>query len=177
MVHGSIGISSTKTVATEEKPLLEIDELKQLPNNVAIVLPSNGDRTLAATITYLRPLWIRKKYPDLTIETPWLDWPQHLRTTYDLDNIPQELNWKGWDVDGPLDEDDVVESGQRLGRFVQAAIAEPSCPVVTPPTQPEIPTEVAEEAAEEHEDDDDDQDGHAQASRRLGNPFDALPDE
>jgi hypothetical protein len=36
IVHQGLGISSTKTVATEEKPFVEIDELKQFPNNVAL---------------------------------------------------------------------------------------------------------------------------------------------
>ena len=80
IVHQGLGISSTKTVATEEKPFIELDQLKQLPNNVAIVLPSNGDRTLPATATFLRPLWVQKKYPHLPVSTPWLDWPAELRT-------------------------------------------------------------------------------------------------
>ena len=147
MVHGSIGISSTKTVATEEKPFLEVDELKQLPNNVAVILPSNGDRTLAATVTYLRPLWIRKKYPDLAVETPWLDWPQELRTTYDLDTIPQELNWKGWEVDGPLDEEGVAEIGERLGRFVQAVIHGPLSPAASPEPEPQPQKQIAPDLA------------------------------
>src|SRR5664279_3623052 len=31
IVHDGLGLSSTKTVNTEEKPFVEIDELKQLP--------------------------------------------------------------------------------------------------------------------------------------------------
>jgi hypothetical protein len=56
-------------VSTEEKPFLEIEELKRLPNNVAVVMPSNGDRTLPATNTYLRPLWVFKKRKDIAIDT------------------------------------------------------------------------------------------------------------
>ncbi len=119
IVHQGIGVSATKTVATEEKPFVELDELKGLANNVAVVLASNGDRTLPASITYLRPLWVFRKHPNLPIETPWLDWPEDLRATYDLDTIPQELNWRGWDLPGPLEEDAVVAADAQLGRFVQ----------------------------------------------------------
>lgn len=125
IVHDAVGVSATKTVATEEKPFVEIDELKGLPNNVAVVLPSNGDRTLPATVAYLRPLWVFKKLPGLRIETSWLDWPPELRATYDLDTIPQEASWRGWDLDGPLDEAGLVAASDRLGRFIQAAPIEP----------------------------------------------------
>jgi len=79
IVHQGLGLSSTKTVATEERPFVEVEDLKQLPNNVAIVLPSNGDRTLPATVTFLRPLWVQEKRPEIEVSTPWLDWPQELR--------------------------------------------------------------------------------------------------
>jgi len=117
LVHDGLGVSATVTVATEEKPFIEVEELKGLANNTAVVIPSNGDRALPATITYLRPLWIQKKYPDLPVETPWLDWPSELRASYDLDSIPQELNWAGWGT-APLEADDIVQAGARLGRFV-----------------------------------------------------------
>jgi len=81
IVHHGIGLSSTKTVATEERPFVEIEDVKQLPNNVAVVLPGNGDRTLPATVTFLRPLWVQEKHPEVEVETPWLDWPAQLRTT------------------------------------------------------------------------------------------------
>ena len=138
IVHqGGMGVSATKTVATEEKPFVEIDELKGLPNNVGVVLPSNGDRTLPATMTYLRPLWVFKKYPSLPIESPWLDWPQELRATYDLDTIPQELSWLGWDLTEPIEEDALVPAEQRLGRFVQRA----GLPVLSaPPGAPDQPS-------------------------------------
>ena len=74
-----LGLSSTKTVATEERPFVEVEELNQLPNNVAIVLPSNGDRTLPATVMFLRPLWVQEKYPEVDVATPWLDWPSEVR--------------------------------------------------------------------------------------------------
>jgi hypothetical protein len=78
-VHEGSGLSSTKTVATEERPFVEVEELKRLPNNVAIVLPSNGDRTLPAAVTFLRPLWVQEKHPELSMSTPWLDWPSEVR--------------------------------------------------------------------------------------------------
>ena len=169
IIHQGLGLSSTKTVNTEEKPFLEVEELKQLPNNVAIVLPSNGDRTLAATITYLRPLWIQKKYPELAVTTSWLDWPTSLRSTYDLDNIPQELNWAGWGMSEPLDEASVVLMENRLGRFVQTAEDEvpAGAPAELPGTRapaPEIEKEpeaadLAEEQPEEI------------VKPREGNPF------
>jgi hypothetical protein len=81
IVHQGLGLSSTKTVATEERPFVEVEELKQLPNNVAIVLPSNGDRTLPATVTFLRPLWVQEKCPEIEVSTPWLDWPPEARST------------------------------------------------------------------------------------------------
>lgn len=118
-------------MATEEKPFIELDQLKQLPNNVAIVLPSNGDRMLPATATFLRPLWIQKKYPHLPVSTPWLDWPAELRTTYDLDSVPQELNWSGWGTSEPIAESAVIPMEGRLGKFIQAADVEQ---VVTGPS-------------------------------------------
>jgi hypothetical protein len=124
---GSTSVSATKTVAAEEKPFVELEELKGLPNNVAIVLPSNGDRTLPATMTYLRPLWVFTQHPQLTLETPWFDWPESLRATYDLDSIPQELGWSGWDNQDALDEDAIIPAHARLGRFIQP-VQPPSSP-------------------------------------------------
>lgn len=118
MVHRSLGMSSTKTVATEERPFVEVDELKQLPNNVAVVLASNGDRTLPATVAYLRPLWVQKSHPEILVTTPWLDWPVSLRATYDLDSVPQEPSWQGWGMDEPLPEESVVPLEERLGRGI-----------------------------------------------------------
>jgi hypothetical protein len=132
IVHDAVGVSATKTVATEEKPFVEIDELKGLPNNVAVVLPSNGDRTLAASIGYLRPLWVFKRHPDLPTETSWLDWPADLRATYDLDTIPQELSWRGWGMSEPLDEDSLVPAERSLGRLVQALPTDPPPPITSP---------------------------------------------
>jgi hypothetical protein len=118
IVHEGLGMSATKTVSTEEKPFLEIEELKRLPNNVAVVMPSNGDRTLPAAITYLRPLWVFKKHTDLRIETPWLDWPESLRATYDLATIPQTVTWHPW---APVEEAATVDAKATLGKFVQSA--------------------------------------------------------
>jgi hypothetical protein len=129
IVHEGLGVSSTKTVTAEEKPFLEVEELKKLPNNVAVVLPSNGHRTLPATIAYLRPLFVYEKHRKLSIETSWFDWPQEERSTYDLDTIPQTSAWSGWrDREGqigPLHEDNVIDVNQRLGRFVQAPLPPP----------------------------------------------------
>lgn len=116
MVHEGLNLSSTKTVATEEKPFMELEELKSLPNNVAIVTPSNGDQTLPATVTYLRPLWVFKKYTDLKYETSWFDWPNELKASFNLENIPQEHRWKAWDA---VDEAETVGADDRLGQFVQ----------------------------------------------------------
>jgi hypothetical protein len=168
IVHQGLGISSTKTVATEEKPFVELDELKQLPNNVAVVLPSNGDRTLPASVTFLRPLWVQKKYPHLPVSTPWLDWPAELRTTYDLDSVPQELNWSGWSSSDPLDEGTVVPIDARLGKFIQAVDEEqivsgaPPLPPLSNPPVPE-PAPIQQPAKE--------------PDQREGDPFAGLPDE
>ena len=194
IVHDGLGLSSTKTVNTEEKPFVEIDELKQLPNNVAIVLPSNGDRTLPSTITYLRPLWVQKKFPELPVSTPWLDWPTELCTTYDLDTMPQELNWAGWGTSEPLDEGFVVQSDSLLGKFVQSADEEqvvsgaPPLPLLSvpakellepspppPPVAPEpqpilpLPSEQLHQLLEAHAEDLDDP--------RPGDPFAGFPDD
>lgn len=120
-VNQNLSMSATRTTAIEEKPFLELEELKGLPNNCAVVLPSTGEKVLPATISYLRPSWVFKKYPDLSLETPWLDWPEELRKTYNLDNIPQELSWEGWDHKVPLEEADIIQQSDRLGQFVQPA--------------------------------------------------------
>lgn len=119
IVHEGLGMSSTKTVTTEEKPFLELEDLRRLPNNVAVVMPSNGDRTLPATITYLRPLWVFEKRPDLALTTSWLDWPKELRSTYDLENVPQEVRWAGWGTNQPVAEEATVGGEARLGHFLQ----------------------------------------------------------
>lgn len=124
IVHEGVGFSSTKTISTEEKPFVEIEDLKRLPNNAAVVLPSNGDRTLPATVTYLRPLWVFRKYPDLPITTSWLDWPAALRSAEDgatdQAQTAQAPTWKEFE---PIDEAAVIPAEDRLGRFIQPAIA------------------------------------------------------
>jgi hypothetical protein len=154
-------------VATEEKPFVELDELKQLPNNVAVVLPSNGDRTLPASVTFLRPLWVQKKYPHLPVSTPWLDWPAELRTTYDLDSVPQELNWSGWSSSEPLDEGAVIPIDDRLGKFLQAVAEEPivSAPPLPHLSNPPVPEPAPIQQPAEEPD------------QREGDPFAGLPDE
>jgi hypothetical protein len=128
LVHQSMGISSMKSVSTEEKPFLEVEELKTLPNNVAVVCPSNGHRTLPATITYLRPLFVFENDPTLRKETPWFRWPEALRSTYDLHDIPQTIAWGGWKTAegraaAPLEEAMMSDPDSRLGRFVQTPVA------------------------------------------------------
>jgi hypothetical protein len=157
IVHEGLNISSSKTVATEEKPFLEIDDLKRLPNNVAVVTPSNGDNTLPATICYLRPLWIYEKYPDLPRERSWLDWNKELRANYDLSNIPQSVAWKPW---APIDEAVTVAASERLGKFVQA---EPPLAQAASALANSLPDSPEPEAAPSH--------GHAAAGRASEVPL------
>jgi hypothetical protein len=118
-VNKGLAMSSTKTVTAEEKPFVELDELKQLPNNVALAFPSTGEKTLPATYLFLRPLWVFRDNPSLAPETPWLDWPEGLRKSYDLDSIPQVFRWEGWG-NGPLEASDVVSMDQQLAGFIQS---------------------------------------------------------
>ncbi len=80
-VNQGLAMSSTRTVTAEEKPFVEIEELKQLPNHVAVVLPSTGERTLAATFLYLRPFWVFQENPTIALEIPWMDWAGSLRNS------------------------------------------------------------------------------------------------
>jgi hypothetical protein len=143
IVHEGLGVSSTKTVSTEEKPFLELEDLRRLPNNVAVVMPSNGDRTLPATITYLRPLWVYEKCRDLPLTTPWLDWPGELRATYDLENVPQDARWAGWGRLQAIPEESTTTNEARLGRFVHTASDEPK---KDHPTGPDDPASVYQPA-------------------------------
>ena len=118
-VNKGLAMSSTRTVTAEEKPFVEIDELRQLPNNVAVAFPSTGEKTLPATYLFLRPLWVFQGRPSLTLETPWLDWPDELRKSYDLDTIPQECLWAGWGIN-PLAPSEVFTQDQHLAAFLQA---------------------------------------------------------
>jgi hypothetical protein len=141
----------------------------------------------------LRPLWVQKKFPELPVSTPWLDWPAELCTTYDLDTMPQELNWAGWGTSEPLDEGFVVQSDNRLGKFVQAAdeehivssapplpplsipAKEPPEPSSPPPVAPEpqpilpLPSEQLHQLLAAHAEDLDDP--------RPGDPFAGFPDD
>jgi hypothetical protein len=117
-VNQGLAMSSTRTVTAEEKPFVEIDELKQMPNNVALAFPSTGEKTLPATYVFLRPLWVFRAFPDLDLETPWVDWPEELRRTYDLETIPQEVTWAGWGT-GPLGPDEVLAAEGGLAGFIQ----------------------------------------------------------
>ena len=119
-VDKGLAMSSTRTVTAEEKPFVDIDELKQLPNNVALAFPSTGERTLPATYVFLRPLWVFREHPDLGLETPWLDWPDAMRNSYDLRSIPQAYQWQGWGVD-LLDESRMATQGGLLSGFIQSS--------------------------------------------------------
>lgn len=94
--HGGLAVSETKTVTIEEKPFFEKEDLRRLPDFVAVVLPSNGEVTLPATMCFLRPTYVFKNNPDLAKETSWHDWPGSLRQRFGLENLPQEVRWKGW---------------------------------------------------------------------------------
>lgn len=136
MIHQGINLSSSKTVSTEEKPFLELEELRALPNNVAVVTPSNGERALPATFTYLRPLWVFKKYKNLQYETSWFDWPLELRSNRGLDDLPQEYKWAGWvEQNGErieaVDQLETVAPDVRLGRFLHDPL-----PFIPPPPPP-----------------------------------------
>lgn len=97
---------------------MEIDELKQMPNNVALAFPSTGEKTLPATHGFLRPRWVFGAFPDLGLDTPWMDWPEELRKSHDLDPVPQGVPWGGWDK-ASLEESEVVSTEQRLAGFIQ----------------------------------------------------------
>jgi hypothetical protein len=117
-VNQGLAMSSTRTVTAEEKPFVELDELKQLPNNVALAFASTGEKTLPATFVFLRPLWVFQAYPDLRLETPWADWPEALRRTYDLETIPQEVIWTGWGIE-PLGPNELLVQDGGLAGFIQ----------------------------------------------------------
>ena len=106
-VNQGLAMSSTRTVTAEEKPFVEIDELKQMPNSVALAFPGTGEQTLPATYGFLRPLWVFREYPDLGLETPWLNWPETFRRTFDLESIPQAICWQGWGR-GPMEISEIV---------------------------------------------------------------------
>ena len=117
-VNQGLAMSSTRTVTAEEKPFVELDELKQLPNNVALAFASTGEKTLPATFVFLRPLWVFRAYPDLRLEMPWADWPEALRRTYDLETIPQEVIWTGWGIE-PLGPNELLVQDGGLAGFIQ----------------------------------------------------------
>jgi hypothetical protein len=125
IVHDGLNFSRQKSVAAEEKPFVEPDQLKRLPNNVAIVLPSNGDNALEATVVFLRPSFLfdtgpNGEPPRIDYRTPWHRWEEKYRGSYDLDNIPQELLWQPpehWTK--PIPEDQVLSAESLLGDFVQ----------------------------------------------------------
>jgi len=82
--------------------------------------PSTGEKTLPATYVFLRPLWVFREYPELGLVTPWLDWPEALRRTFDLDSIPQAICWQGWGR-GPMEISEIVSLDRHLAGFVHEA--------------------------------------------------------
>ena len=127
-------VSETKTVAVEEKPFFKIEELKQLPDFVAVVLPSTGSNQLPATICYMRPPWVFEKYKNLKKEQSYFDWPPELRRVTTLENLPQEMNWDGFGVDS-ITADSVTTHEEQMGAFVQEpGIEARTAPKPAPPT-------------------------------------------
>jgi hypothetical protein len=95
-VHDRMAVSETKSVQVEEKPYFEIEQMKQLPDFVAIVIPSTGRTVLPSTMAFMRPSFVFGDYPDLTLETSWHDWPEALKRKETLENVPQTASWEGW---------------------------------------------------------------------------------
>ena len=77
--------------------------MKQLPDFVAIIIPSTGNAVLPATIGFTRPNWIYAEYPSLSIETSWYDLPEELKNRQTLETVPQSAEWDGWGVDEPIE--------------------------------------------------------------------------
>ena len=78
-VHDRMNVSETKSVQVEEKPYFETEQMKQLPDFVAIVIPSTGSTVLPATIGFMRPAFVYDDHPDISRETSWHDWPKCLK--------------------------------------------------------------------------------------------------
>lgn len=114
-VNQGLAMSSSRMVTAEEKPFVELDELKHMPNNVALVCASAGEKTLPARFMFLRPLWVFQAYPDPLVETPWADWPEALRRTYDLETLPQAVIWTGWGMEPLGPNERLVPDGGWLG--------------------------------------------------------------
>jgi len=95
-VHDRMAVSETKSVHVEEKPYFETEQIKQLPDFVAIVIPSTGNTVLPATIGFMRPCFVYDDHPDLPRETGWHDWPKTLKHRETLYNVPQSFAWEGW---------------------------------------------------------------------------------
>lgn len=127
-------VSETKSVNIEEKPFFKVEELKQLPDFVSVILPSTGSAQLPATTCYMRPLWVFKKHPELKQEQSYFDWPQELRRITTLENLPQEVRWSGFDVDS-LAAESIVSSETLLGAFVRQADAGAGHYQAAPPVQ------------------------------------------
>lgn len=117
VVNENLAVSETKTSQIEEKPFFELEELRRMPNFVAVVLPSTGDETLPATLTYLRPSYVFRQRPELRMETSWHDWPDDLKKRTTLGNLPQEHTWKPWEAVDLEDGHDAL-----LGGFVGVRI-------------------------------------------------------
>ncbi len=123
-VNEAGSVSETKTVNVKEKPFFKIEELKQLPDFVSIVLPSTGSSQLPATVCYMRPPWVFEKFQELKKEQSYFDWPHELRRITTLENLPQEVRWDGFGVDG-VSADSLTSSEDQMGAFVHEATPEP----------------------------------------------------
>lgn len=94
VVSEGMNVTTSKNVTTEEKPFFEEDVLRQLPDFVAAVCASTGDRTLPVTMTFLRPSFLFRKHPEMKLEASWHDWPESMRKQTTLQNIPQGADYK-----------------------------------------------------------------------------------
>jgi len=52
-VNEGLAMSSTRTVTAEERPFVELEELRQMPNYVALAFASTGVRTMPGTYLFL----------------------------------------------------------------------------------------------------------------------------
>lgn len=155
VVNEGMAVSESKQVTIEEKPFFEKEDMKRLPDFVAIVLPSTGEVTLPATMCFLRPSWVFQAFPDLTHETSWYDWPEALRKRVGLDNLPQTADWSGWGTEAvDLDANGTADlySGGFRGVKVRAVKPRSSSATGGPGKEPDEPVLAAVlERAAQHE--------------------------
>ena len=73
----------------EEKPFFEAEEMKQLPDYVAIIIASAGTRVLPATIGFMGPNWVFRAFPNIKMETSWHDWPDGIKKQQEVETMPK----------------------------------------------------------------------------------------